>query len=91
MTSRALVPLDQPYGTRGATEQAIGQAVPAAPTAPPDMLMATRPTRQAAVPDILAQLAQPPAPPNRDQRLREIRDTTPNAIVAELLTRLLGD
>lgn len=91
---RALVPLDQPYGERDRTVAAMGQAgLPLGPTArrgiPNDMLAAGKPTRTASIPDILS---PPPTPvPDVSERVRQIRDMTPNATLRELLSRTLGE
>ena len=91
---RALVPLDQPYGERGKTLDAMGQAnLPLGPRAqrgiPNDMLAAVKPTRRADVAQVLAPPVAPP--PDVRARLREVMLTTPNAIVRELLARTLGE
>ena len=90
---RALVPVDQAYGTRQGTVDAMGQAgLPLGPSArkgiPNDMLASAKPTR---MPDMGQILAPEPTPkPDRLQRLREVRDTTPNSTLRELLDRLFN-
>ena len=91
---RALVPVGQAYGTRQSTVDAMGQAgLPLGPSArkgiPNDMLASAKPTRMPDMGQILAPAAAPV--PDAKQKIREIRDMTPNSTLRELLSRTLGE
>lgn len=92
---RALVPQGLEYGARrqvvgdrrqAGMPQGVGLAAPGVPS---DMLASVVPSRQPNIQELLAPAAA--AEPAPKDRLRLMRDTTPNAILREMLNRVLGE